>query len=61
MLIEQPEALLTAAEVAAILRVSRRTVYHWASTGEIPSVELGKRTVRFRREDVGRLVTRRHS
>jgi len=37
--------VLTACEVAAILRVDRKTVYEFAGRGEIPHRRLGKRLV----------------
>ena len=39
--------LLTASEVANILRVSRARVYELARTKGIPSITLGQRQVRF--------------
>jgi excisionase family DNA binding protein len=35
------EALWTAEDVAGYLRVSRKTVYHWAEAGTIPHRKLG--------------------
>ncbi len=49
--------LMTAEELARALRVSRSTVYRWAWEGVLPMVRLG-RTVRFRRDDVLRLLER---
>lgn len=46
--------LLTAAEVAAILRVRRSRVYDLARHGQLPVVRLG-RQVRFRLEDISRI------
>ena len=38
----QPHELLwTAAEVAAYLRVSRKSVYNWAEAGTIPHCKVG--------------------
>jgi excisionase family DNA binding protein len=39
--------LITVATVASMARVSTRTVYAWASTGALPSIRLGARTIRF--------------
>jgi excisionase family DNA binding protein len=52
---------LTVREVATALRVSNMTVYRLVSSGELPSVKVG-RSVRLRAEDVegylhGRLRT----
>ncbi len=44
-------ALLTAEEVARILRVSKATVFRWAAKGILPAARIG-RTVRFCQEDV---------
>lgn len=46
---------LTAAEVAAMLRVDPQTVRRWCANGELPSVRAG-RVIRIRREDVDRFV-----
>ncbi len=42
---------LTAKEVAQHLRVSEKTVYRWAKSGELPHVMWG-RTVRFVESEV---------
>jgi excisionase family DNA binding protein len=43
--------LLTANEVADLMRVSRMTVYRLIKSGEMPSLRVGK-GYRFREEDV---------
>ncbi len=43
--------MLTAEEVAQHLRVSVKTVYRWAKSGELPCTKWG-RTVRFLERDV---------
>ncbi len=43
--------VMTAAEVADMLNLSRAAVYHLANTCQLPVVRLG-RTVRFLRESV---------
>ena len=43
--------LLTANEVADLMRVSRMTVYRLIKTGEMPALRVG-RGYRFREEDV---------
>ncbi len=57
--------LLTAEEVAQILRLKAATIYEAAASGRIPSVRLwqGRRKalVRFRREDIERLIRERTS
>lgn len=55
--------LLTAEEVAQILRLKPATVYEAASVGRIPCVRLwkGRRKtlVRFRAEDIDRIIRER--
>ena len=49
------EKLLTADEVAALLRCHVMTVYKYGQAGTLPQVRLG-RCVRFREEDVAKLI-----
>lgn len=53
--------LLTAPDVASILRVDPKTIYLWASEDppRLPAVRFGPRCVRFRPEDVERLIADR--
>ena len=46
----------TAAELAAVLRVSRKTVLRMARRGALPCHQFG-RAKRFRREDVERFLS----
>lgn len=55
------ESLLTAADVAAWIQVHEKTVYLMASDGRLPACRLGRRCIRFRREDVERLIADRLS
>ncbi len=49
--------LLSAAEVARVLNVSRETVLRYVAEGHLPSVRVGaKGRHRFRPEDVERLI-----
>ena len=43
-------------EVAALLGVSRVSVWRWISAGRLPVSRLGHRTVRIRREDVAQIM-----
>src|SRR5919199_3849330 len=43
-------------EVAALLGVSRVSVWRWISAGRLPVSRLGHRTVRIRRDDIERIV-----
>lgn len=52
---EHETVLLTAGEVASILRVHKVTVYRWAEEGTLSAVRIGD-TVRFRREDIEHLI-----
>lgn len=49
--------LLGAEEVAAIFRVSGRTLRRWDRRGLLKPVRVG-RSIRYRREDVARLIAR---
>ena len=49
-------AVLTLAEVAALLRVSQRTVARMAASGALRSIALGKRCVRFSAADVHAII-----
>jgi excisionase family DNA binding protein len=48
--------LLTTAEVAEMLRVSRSTVTRYARLGQLPVIRLPSGYLRFRREDIERLL-----
>lgn len=50
------EQLLKATDVGRILQVHPKTVYLWVDRGELPVVRLGRRAVRFRRQDIDKLV-----
>jgi len=52
------DKILTIEEVAAYLRVSERTVYDWASKGEIPGGKIGT-SWRFRSGDIEKWVNKR--
>ena len=54
--------MLTAAEVAEILAIDRRTVYDLAAPrGPIPCYRMGLRCVRFEREDVDAYIEQTRS
>lgn len=36
------QVLLTVRETAALLRVSKQTVYRWAASGDLPSIQYGQ-------------------
>lgn len=54
----EPPELLTTAEVARMLRVVPSTVQRWAQLGQLPAIRLPSGGLRFRREDVERLLRR---
>ena len=51
---------MTAAEVAAILRVSTMTVYRLIKAGQLAAVRVGK-SYRVREDDVDRYLARRYT
>ena len=58
---EKLEKLLTAKEVAEILSLNESTVYKWADQKRLSYIDLGKdgagkRCLRFRREDLHKLI-----
>jgi len=48
--------LLTPEEVRETLRISRPTLYRWCSDGTLPALRLPRGTLRFRREDIERVM-----
>ena len=57
--VKADEVLLTVSEVAQILAIDQSTVYKWVDQGRIPYIDLGagkKRVLRFRREDIQKLI-----
>lgn len=55
---DQPDEILTIDEVAAYLKVGKRTVYRLASSGKIPAFKLGG-TWRFRRAELAQWIASR--
>ena len=53
------ERLLTAVEVADLLSVPKTRVWSMSRRGEIPTVRLGRREVRYRPQDVDAWIARR--
>ena len=50
------DEVMTASEVAALLKLHVKTVYKLVETGDIPAKRIG-RSLRFRRVDVVKLAT----
>ena len=53
--------VLTANEVASILRLAPSTVYEMARRGELPAVRIGNRTVRFMAEKIEQMLAEEKS
>ena len=53
------DPLLTAKDVAAILKVHPNTVYEKAKKGSIPSVRTSASRIRFNERDIGEWIDRR--
>jgi excisionase family DNA binding protein len=50
------QKLLTIRELAERLSIAPGTAYHWLSQGRLPCIRFSKRCVRFREEDVGKIL-----
>ena len=53
------ERLLTAVQVAELLAVPKTRVWSMSRRGEIPTVRIGAREVRYRPEDIDAWIARR--
>jgi excisionase family DNA binding protein len=53
------QRLLTAVEVADLLAVPKTRVWSMSRRGEIPTVRIGAREVRYRAEDIDAWIARR--
>ena len=53
------ESLLTLGDVAEFLSVSERTVRRLVASGALPSIQLGRRVIRFDPADVRRFLAAR--
>ena len=51
-----PESLLSYAQAAQRLGVSRETIYRYQRAGKLPAIRLSSKTVRFRVSDLARLL-----
>ena len=49
--------MLTAKQLADILQMSEQVVYRLSRTGEIPSLKIGKKTIRFELDKVIKALT----
>jgi excisionase family DNA binding protein len=53
-----PDELLTIAEVAVYLKLSRRTAWRWCKSGQLPAVKVGHQW-RVARSDLENFIRRR--
>jgi excisionase family DNA binding protein len=53
------DTLLTAEDVARIMKVSIRTVRRWVATGQIEIVEIGKQDYRITRDALNKFIQER--
>jgi excisionase family DNA binding protein len=56
---EQKTRLLTAEDIALMLKVKVQTVYTIARRGELEKVKLSRKCLRFRADDVERFIERK--
>jgi len=57
-MVEIKDELLTVAEAAARLKVTRHTVYRWIAEGRLPAVRYSARVLRLRASDLERAYAR---
>jgi excisionase family DNA binding protein len=55
-MVQLDDELLTVAEAAKLLKVTRHTIYRWVAEGRLPAVRYSPRVLRLRREDLARLT-----
>lgn len=53
---QEKTELMTLKEVMEYLQISERTVYRMIEAGELTRYRVGKRNIRFKREEVERLL-----
>jgi excisionase family DNA binding protein len=51
-----PEEIMLVPEVAALMRVTDKTVYRYIESGILPAYRLGDRVIRIKRADVEALL-----
>lgn len=54
-MLDVDDELLTAAETAALLKVTPHTVYRWIARGKLASVRYSRKVLRIRRSDLDQL------
>lgn len=55
------ESLFTVPELAAIFKVSVKTLYGWIDQGKLDAVKIGPRVVRITREAAIKLITEKNA
>ncbi len=58
-MVQLEDELLTVAEAAKLLKVTRHTLYRWIAEGRLPAVRHSRRVIRLRRKDLDRAPDRR--
>lgn len=56
-LVKGESKMLTAKQLADILQMSEQVIYRLSRTGEIPSLKIGKKTIRFELDKVIKALT----
>jgi excisionase family DNA binding protein len=54
-MVQLKDELLTVAEAAKLLKVTRHTIYRWITEGRLPAARYSRRVIRLRREDLDRV------
>jgi excisionase family DNA binding protein len=60
-MVQLEDELLTVAEAAKLLKVTRHTIYRWIAEGRLPAVRYSRRIVRVRRRDLDQWHGRRQT
>ena len=55
----QDDEILTAKEVAKIMKVSLKTVREWVASGDLQVIEIGKREYRISRQALNEFIQKR--
>lgn len=55
----EQDALLTAEDVARIMKVSIRTVRQWVTDGKLEVIQIGKQDYRITRDDLNKFIEER--
>ena len=58
-LLQKPPLLLSAEDIAVMLRLKVQTIYAMARRGELEKIKLSRKCLRFRADDVERYIQRK--